>query len=199
MSSSNEMLIRSLLDECLGTALDEVDIAYMFKRGHLSPVKKAIYREPSPVTCESFCGGPSMCEVCQLPMADGGMPLFQKCNSSPKRGAVIEPPSSVTCERVFCGPSTCEVCQLPMRDEEMDFPLEEMDMSDLMVCKPCVCCKRSCRFKRLLFDAIGEALIYQHDDVPKTARQLQHVRGDLILALREVTSRLSHLENKTVH
>jgi hypothetical protein len=37
MSSSNEMLIRSLLDECLGTTLDTAYIAYLFKRGHLSP------------------------------------------------------------------------------------------------------------------------------------------------------------------
>jgi hypothetical protein len=149
------MLIRSLLAGCLGTALDEVDVDYMFKRGHLSPVKTAISGEPSPVTGEKLCGCPSTCEVCQLPMADGRMALFQKCNLSPMKGAVIEPPSHVTCERFCGGPNTCEMCQFPMPDEEMDFQLEEMDMSSLMMCQPCNCCTRSCRFKRLLFDAIG--------------------------------------------
>ena len=167
MSSSNEQMVKSLLDEWLTTILDEADVDYMFKKGHLSPAKSARYEEPVGLKCEHFCGGPSVCEVCQEP------------------NTVLEAPSHVKSGR-FCGaPSTCDACGLPVPEARVDFPFQAC------------CCQRFCRFKSLLFNVIGEAMIYKDEDARKTAKGLMHVRTDLLLALREVQGRLNQLQDKT--
>jgi hypothetical protein len=89
MSSSNKALIRSLLGEWLEEVLDEVDVAYMFNKGYVSPVKRAKYDEPSPVACQRLCGGLSICEVRQIPNKDVRLMSFKKGNVLSMKGAVL--------------------------------------------------------------------------------------------------------------
>jgi hypothetical protein len=91
-------------------------------------------------------------------------------------------------------PITCQVCDLPLSEERMDVPFEEKNISSSRISQPS-CCQISCRFKRLMFNGIGEALIYQDKDVRKTVKDLMHVRVDLLLALREVDCHTAKNDN----
>lgn len=149
MSSSIDIIARDIVEKCLEIAMDEVDMEYIFKKGHASPVY------------------------------DSSPDDNARCH---EHAAVI-----TNCEDL------CSECYLPMDSEIPDFELTELDIASSKRCKSCECCLRTCTLKSNLFDAIGEALSSKDDDIEQTARNLQHVRGDLVLALREVSWQLSHL------